>query len=145
MAYSINKVQLIGNLGKDPEIRHVNDQSVAQFPLATTEVYKDRSGDRKEVTEWHNIVAWRWMADVSEKQLKKGSKVFIEGKIRSRSWDDKDGNKRYITEILTDNIIPFEKRESDGQGGNNYSSSVQSGSPTPEASDAGSEEDDLPF
>lgn len=96
----VNKVILIGNVGKDPEIRQVGDNKVANFTLATSERYKDKNGEVKEQTEWHNIVIWDAVAGVVEKYVNKGSQVYIEGKIRTRSYDDKDGNKRYTTEIL---------------------------------------------
>ena len=102
----VNKVILIGNLGADPEIRHLqNDVTVANFNMATTEYFKDKqTGERREVTEWHRVVAWRWHAKTAEKYLHKGSKVFIEGKLRSRQYQDKDGQTRYITEIVTDEM-----------------------------------------
>jgi single-strand DNA-binding protein len=101
----VNRVILIGNLGKDPEIRSLESGAkVANFPLATTESYKNRNGERTEHTEWHNIVLWRGLADVSERFLKKGNSVYIEGKLRTRSWDDQQGNKRYITEVIADNM-----------------------------------------
>ena len=101
----VNKVMLIGNLGKDPEIRHLEGNiSVAKFPLATSEVYKNKEGNRVEQTEWHNVVLWRGLAESAEKILKKGSLVFIEGRIKSRTWDDQTGNKRHITEIIADTM-----------------------------------------
>jgi single-strand DNA-binding protein len=101
----VNKVILIGNLGKDPEVRYLdNGVAVANFSLATTENYKNKEGERVSQTEWHNIVLWRGLAEVAEKWLKKGSLVYVEGKIRTRKWEDKDGNIRYNTEILGDNM-----------------------------------------
>jgi len=101
----VNKVILIGNLGKDPEVRYLdNGVAVANFSLATTENYKNKEGERVSQTEWHNIVLWRGLAEVAEKWLKKGSSVYVEGKIRTRKWEDKDGNTRYSTEILGDNM-----------------------------------------
>ena len=98
----VNKVILIGNLGKDPEVRHLESGAVvANFPIATSETYKDRkTGEKITQTEWHNIVIWRGLAEVAEKYLKKGNSVYIEGKLRTRSWDDKEGNKRYTTVIV---------------------------------------------
>ncbi len=114
---SVNKVILIGRLGKDPEIRYTNDSTpVANFSIATSEYYKDRNGERQETTEWHNIVAWRQLAEISEKFLHKGKQVFIEGKLRTRSWEDKDGNKKYATEIVADNITLLGRREDDENG-----------------------------
>jgi single-strand DNA-binding protein len=101
----VNKVILIGHLGKDPEIRVIgNDRKVAKFTLATTETYKDNTGQRVESTEWHNVEFWGPIADVIERYLKKGSQVFVEGRIRTRSYDDKDGIKRYVTEIVGQNM-----------------------------------------
>ena len=100
---SINKVILVGNVGKDPEIRHLdNNVAVANFPLATSETYTNKNGEKVTTTEWHNIVAWRGLADVCEKYVQKGRQLYIEGKIRTRSYDAQDGTKRYMTEIYAD-------------------------------------------
>ena len=108
----VNKVILIGNLGKDPEVRYLDSGvAVANFSLATTENYKNKEGERVSQTEWHNIVLWRGLAEVAEKWLKKGSSVYIEGKIRNRKWEDKEGNTRYTTEILGDNMTMLGKKE----------------------------------
>ena len=106
MSGSVNKVILVGNLGKDPEIRHLeNGATVANFSIATSENYKDRkTGEKVSQTEWHNIVAWRGLAEIAEKYLKKGQKVYIEGKLKTRSWQDQNGNNRYSTEVITDNL-----------------------------------------
>ena len=102
---SVNKVILVGNLGKDPELRYTPaGVAVATFSLATSERYKDRNGEMQEKTEWHNVVAWRQLAEICGKFLHKGKQVYIEGKIQTRSYDDKDGNKRYITEIVADQM-----------------------------------------
>ena len=109
---ALNKVLLIGNVGRDPEIRHLEGgASVASFSLATTERFKDRSGETREITEWHNIVAWRQLADLASRFIKKGSQIYVEGRIRSRSWDDANGQKRYITEILADSIQLLGRRD----------------------------------
>jgi single-strand DNA-binding protein len=109
----VNKVILIGNLGKDPEVRYLdNGVAVANFSLATTENYKNKEGERVSQTEWHNIVLWRGLAEVAEKWLKKGSSVYVEGKIRTRKWEDKNGNTRYSTEILGDNMTMLGNRPS---------------------------------
>lgn len=111
----VNKVILIGNLGKDPEVRHLEGgTAVANFTLATSEAYKDKNGQRVEQTEWHNIVVWRALAEVAEKYLKKGSTIYLEGKIRTRSWEDKDKVKRYTTEIVADTFTMLGKKESTG-------------------------------
>ncbi|HOV11313.1 MAG TPA: single-stranded DNA-binding protein [Bacteroidales bacterium] len=139
----VNKVILIGNLGKDPEIRQLeNGTKVASFSLATTETYKNRDGNKVEQTEWHNIVLWRGLAEIAEKFLKKGNTIYLEGKIRSRSWDDKEGNKRYTTEIIGDNMTMIGgRRELDG------SAPQGAGDKAPEQPDIvpGGEGDDLPF
>ena len=108
---SLNKVMLIGNVGRDPEVRYLeggsgaqNATKVASFTLATTERYRDRSGELRENTEWHNIVAWRNSADLAEKFIRKGSQIYIEGKLRTRSWTDQQGVKKYTTEVVVDNI-----------------------------------------
>ena len=119
---SLNKVMLIGNVGRDPEVRYLDGNSgqakVATFTLATTERYRDRNGETRENTEWHNIVAWRSTADVVEKFVKKGTQLYIEGRIRTRAWDDQTGNKRYTTEIMADNLqLLGKKTDNPGQGG----------------------------
>jgi len=97
----INKVILIGNLGADPEIRYTqNGTAVATFNVATTETWKDQAGVKQEKTEWHKIVAWKRLAEICGEYLSKGSKVYIEGKLQTRQWEDKEGNKRYTTEIV---------------------------------------------
>lgn len=114
---SVNKVILVGNLGKDPELRYTpSGAAVATFSLATTERFKDRDGNRQEKTEWHNVVAWRQLAEICGKFLHKGKQVYIEGKIQTRSYDDRDGNKRYITEIVADQMQMLGSRD-DAQGG----------------------------
>tara|TARA_B100001250_G_scaffold75882_1_gene62108 strand:- start:594 stop:1019 length:426 start_codon:yes stop_codon:yes gene_type:complete len=101
----VNKVILVGNLGKDPQVRYLDSGvAVANFSLATTENYKNKEGERVSQTEWHNVVLWRGLAEVAEKYLKKGASVYIEGKIRTRKWEDKEGVARYSTEILGDNM-----------------------------------------
>lgn len=106
MSGSVNKVILIGNLGKDPEIRHLeNGAVVASFPLATSESYTDRqTGEKKETTDWHDIVLWRGLAEVAGKYLQKGGKVYIEGKLKKRMWKDKEGNNRYSTEVVAEEM-----------------------------------------
>lgn len=112
---SFNKVILIGNVGKDPEVRHLESGSaVASFTLATTERYKNKNGELQDQTEWHNIVCWRNLAELSEKYIRKGAQIFIEGKIRTRSWNDQSGTKRYTTEIVADNIRLLERKGSAG-------------------------------
>ncbi len=107
----VNKVMLIGNLGKDPDVQHLEGNiAVAKFPLATTETYKDRSGKLISQTEWHTIVLWRGLADLAQKFLHKGSLVYIEGRLRTRSWEDKEGNKKFGTEVVGDNLIMLDKR-----------------------------------
>ena len=108
---SFNKVILIGNVGKDPEVRHLETGiAVASFTLATRERYKNRNGELQDQTEWHNIVCWRNLAELSEKYIKKGAQIFVEGKIRTRSWADQTGAKRYTTEIVADNIRLLDRK-----------------------------------
>ena len=108
---SFNKVILIGNVGKDPEVRHLETGiAVASFTLATTERYKNRNGELQDQTEWHNIVCWRNLAELSEKYIKKGAQIFVEGKIRTRSWADQTGAKRYTTESVADNIRLLDRK-----------------------------------
>jgi single-strand DNA-binding protein len=115
MSRGVNKVILVGNLGKDPEVRYLDENTpVANFSVATSDSYKDRNGNRVDTTEWHNVVLWRGLAQVAEKYLKKGSRIYVEGKLRTRSWDDKDGNKRYTTEIVADQMVMLDGREGGG-------------------------------
>jgi single-strand DNA-binding protein len=117
----INKVILIGNVGKDPEIRNLeNGVKVANFPLATTEVYK-KDGNRMEQTEWHSVVLWRGLAEVAEKIVRKGSQIYIEGKLRTRSWEDKDKVKRYSTEVVVDVLTMLGSKRDD----NNQNASLE--------------------
>ena len=110
----VNRVMLIGNLGKDPDLQILEGNiGVAKFSLATTETYKDRSGKLISQTEWHTVVLWRGLADLAQKYLHKGSLVYIEGRLKTRSWEDKEGNKKFATEIVGDNLIMLDKR-SDG-------------------------------
>lgn len=106
----VNKVILIGNLGKDPEVITFDTAKKATFPLATTEFFKNKDGQKIEQTDWHNVVCWRGLADIAEKILKKGTQVYIEGKLHTRSWEDKDGNKRYVTEVLVENFTVLANR-----------------------------------
>src|SRR5271155_2492528 len=121
----VNKVILVGNLGKDPEVRYLEGGiAVANFPLATTEVHKNRTGDKVESTEWHNIVLWRGLAEVAEKLLKKGMQVYIEGRLRTRTWDDKDGSKKRATEIVGENLTILGRKATGEQGADAISASA---------------------
>lgn len=136
----INKVILVGNLGKDPEVKYLEGGiAIAKFPLATTETIKDKNGQKQDQTEWHNIVLWRGLAEIAEKYVRKGQTVYIEGKIRSRSYDDKDGNKRYITEIVGETMQMLGKRPDSSEGA--AAAHASAPSPIPPATP----EDDLPF
>lgn len=106
MSGSVNKVILIGNLGRDPEVRRLeNGAVVASFPIATSETYTDRTtGERKDNTDWHNIVVWRGLAEVVEKYVRKGQKIYVEGKLKTRSWTDQTGATRYTTEVVADEL-----------------------------------------
>ena len=140
----VNKVILVGNLGKDPEVRHLEGgNSVANFTLATNEYYKDKQGARVERTEWHSISAWRGLAELAEKFLKKGSQVYVEGKLRTRQYQDKDQQTRYITEIIAEEISLLGGRPGNPNG-------VASGTPGTAAEESVSlrqepELDQLPF
>ncbi len=113
----VNRVMLIGNLGKDPDMQFLEGNiAVAKFSLATTETYKDRSGKLISQTEWHTVVLWRGLAELAQKYLHRGSLVYIEGRLKTRSWEDKEGNKKFATEIVGDNLIMLDKRH-DGSGG----------------------------
>lgn len=108
----VNKVVLIGNLGRDPDLQYIEgDIPVAKFPLATTEMRKEKSGNVASETEWHTIVLWRGLAELAGKYLHKGSLVYIEGRLRTRSWEDKDKNKRFQTEIIAENLVMLDKRK----------------------------------
>ncbi|HKJ04066.1 MAG TPA: single-stranded DNA-binding protein [Geopsychrobacteraceae bacterium] len=126
---SVNKVILVGNLGKDPELRYTpSGAAVVTFSLATTERYKDRDGNRQEKTEWHNVVAWRQLAEICGKYLHKGKQVYIEGRIQTRNYDDRDGNKRYITEIVADQMQMLGRAgDESGGGSSGYGGGQQSG------------------
>ncbi len=147
----LNKVMLIGNLGKDPEIRVLeNGVKVCTFSLATSESFKDRNtGQTTTRTEWHNIVMWRGLAEVAERFLEKGKQVYIEGKIQNRSYQDKEGNQRYISEIVANEMTMLGSK---GDSDSGFSSGSAKNKPaemtsanTPNVQDVGDEEDDLPF
>ena len=151
---SVNKVILIGNLGADPEVRHLqNGATVANFRIATSETYKDRqTGEKREQTEWHSIVAWRGLGEITEKYLRKGSKVYVEGKLRTRSWQDRDGNTRYTTEVHAEEMTLLdrpsgERQELGGATGPATAASVTRSAEPVGAAPAGlpNEMDDLPF
>jgi single-strand DNA-binding protein len=136
----VNKVILVGNLGRDPEVQTFdNGIKKATFSLATTEKFKNKDGVLTEETEWHKIVVWRNLAEVAEKFLRKGSLLFIEGKLRTRNWDDKDGNKHYITEVIADNFNMLGPRKDQGSA-HDEPAMVAEGEIPPPAPD-----DDLPF
>ena len=150
----VNKVILVGNLGGDPEIRHLSTgTAVANINIATSESYKDRqTGERREQTEWHRVVLWRGLADIAEKYLRKGSKVYVEGKLRTRSWEDQSGQKRYTTEIHADNMTMLDRAGSGDQSMQSTAASAapasaptQPASPQPNPQVPADEMDDLPF
>ena len=144
MANGINKVILIGNLGKDPEIQRLESGvKRATFSLATTESYKNKEGQKVDHTEWHNIVLWRGLAEVAENYLKKGNTVYIEGRIRKRDYEDKDGVKRYVTDIQGDNMTMLGGPRREG-GGEEYPHAAKPET-TEGNGDVPQQEDDLPF
>jgi single-strand DNA-binding protein len=152
---SLNKVMLIGRLGKDPEMQYFESGAVkASFSLATSESYKNREGQRVDTTEWHNLIVWSKLAEIAEKFLKKGKLIYVEGSIKTRSWEGQDGNKRYITEINVQNfkMLGSKSEEGGGQqgGGGNAGYVKPESTPTPriqpQPKDPIAEEvDDLPF
>ena len=141
----VNKVILVGNLGKDPEIRTLESGvKVARFSVATTESYNDRNtGQRVDQTEWHNIVLWRGLAEIAEKYLRKGNQVYIEGKLQTRSYQDKDGITKYSTEIVGQNLNMLGGRSTTNEPGNEPT--IQTTTPPANPVDLPEETDDLPF
>lgn len=141
----VNRVMLIGNLGKDPDVQYLEGNiGVAKFSLATTETFKDRTGKLISQTEWHTVVLWRGLAELAQKYLHKGSLVYIEGRLRTRSWEDKEGNKKFATEVVGDNLIMLDKKidsahstipPQEGLEGLNGNDTAVAGEPSP----------DLPF
>ena len=123
----VNRVMLIGNLGREPEIQHLEGNiAVAKFPLATTETFKDKNGNLVSQTEWHTVTLWRGLADLAQKYLHKGSLVFIEGRLRTRNWEDKDKNRRFSTEIVGDNLVMLDRRDkSESLGASGIAAMVQ--------------------
>jgi single-strand DNA-binding protein len=141
---SVNRVTLIGNLGKDPDMQFLEGNiGFAKFSLATTETFKDRSGKLISQTEWHTIVLWRGLAELAQKYLHRGSLVYIEGKIKTRSWEDKDGNKKFVTEIVGDNLIMLDKKNDPGTAG--ISDIEIPDELNEESDDAGNGSERLPF
>jgi single-strand DNA-binding protein len=147
----VNKVILLGNIGKDPEIRAIESgRRVATFPLATSETYKDKNGDRQEVTEWHNVVFWGPVVDIVEKYVKKGSQIYVEGKLRTRSYESKEGVKKYTTEILGDTITLLSGGNRSNEGSSQVANTTSNNSSASESSttyskNAMDDSDDLPF
>lgn len=150
----VNKVILIGNLGKDPEVRYLdNDIAVARFTLATSETFKDKTGEKRTNTEWHNVVLWRGLAKIAEQYLKKGNQVYIEGKLKTSQYE-KEGQTKYITEVQATNMTLLGGKPSDS-GSGNYNEAPQAAAPQKAASEKKAPapapenqdhaEDDLPF
>lgn len=149
----VNRVMLIGNLGRDPDLQYLEGNiAVAKFPLATTETFKDKNGNLVSQTEWHTVVLWRGLAELAQKYLHKGSLVFIEGRLRTRTWEDKDKNRRFSTEIVGDNLVMLDKRKESGptdfptaDTSTTDLSSYQSPDLNYDAGTLGATKDDLPF
>ncbi|MCY4605786.1 MAG: single-stranded DNA-binding protein [Gemmatimonadetes bacterium] len=158
MARGVNKVILIGNLGSDPEVRYTpNGAPVANFSLATSESWNDRNtGERQERTEWHRLVLWSKLAEIAGQYLKKGAKIYVEGRLQTRSWDDQSGQKRYTTEVVVNDMQMLDSRGEGGgsgdrdagynppgdpSGGQNVGPAAQPTAPPP----SGGDDDDLPF
>lgn len=143
MSNSVNKVILVGRLGKDPELKYTQGGTpVARFSLATDESWKDQNGEKQQRTEWHNIVAWRKLAEICGQYLSKGKLVYIEGKLQTRSWEDKEGNKRYTTEIVADNMVMLGAKGDEARPERSVAAAASSseGGPEPHITD-----DDIPF
>ena len=140
MAGSVNKVILVGRLGQDPEVRYTQGgTAVANLRIATDETWKDQSGERQQRTEWHTVVLWRRLAEISGQYLSKGRQVYIEGRLQTRSWQDREGNKRYSTEVQADNMVMLGGRSEEGQA-------APAAQPAAAASsDSGTSDDDIPF
>jgi len=151
MARGINKVILVGNLGKDPEVRYMpNGQAVANVTIATSESWKDKNtGEQQEKTEWHRVVFFRRLAEIVGEYLKKGSKIYVEGKLQTRKWQDNQGQDRYTTEIIANEMQMLDSRGSGaGAASNNYSNSAPppiEESQAPQMATAGDFDDDIPF
>lgn len=145
----INKVILIGNLGKDPEMRYLEGNvAVAKFSVATNENYRDKNGEWQTNTEWHDVVAWRGLAERAEKQLHKGSQVYVEGKLTHRKYQDKEGNDRYTTEVVANILRSLDKREARSEGDFQQSSAGDDSSASSGKSESSGQQqadDDLPF
>jgi single-strand DNA-binding protein len=144
---SVNKAMLVGRLGRDPETRYTSGgQAVCNFTLATDETFKDRSGERQKRTEWHRIVVWGKQAEIAQQYLHKGSLVFVEGRIQSRQWDDKEGQKRTTVEVVASNFRMLGGRGDSGSGGAHAGAETEVSAPaaddmhTSEVSD-----EDIPF
>ncbi len=143
MARSVNKVILIGNLGKDPELRYApSGSAVASFSMATSEQWKDQEGNPQERTSWHNIVVWGKLAEIAAEYLKKGRKVYIEGRLQYRDYEGKDGNKRYVTEIVVNDLVMLGSRQDGGDSGGSFAKENGGSGAPPSVSE---EKDDLPF
>ena len=141
----LNKVMLIGNLGRDPELRYTqNGQAVANFTLATNESWNNKSGEREERTEWHRIVVWGKQAEVARDYLAKGRQLFVEGRIQTREWEDKEGQKRFTTEVIASNFVMLGRRDG-GDGGPPGPSQDSGGSGSSGPVDPGAGGDDIPF
>lgn len=141
---SVNKVILVGNVGKDPEVKYFdNDVSVCNFPLATSETYT-KNNEKVTQTEWHNVVLWRGLAKVAENYVKKGMQLYIEGSLRTRSWEDQDGNKKYITEVMATNMQML-GRKADNEATSQQTTSETTQPAASTADTAEEETDDLPF
>ena len=137
----VNKVIIIGNLGRDPEVKYTpNGVAVANFSIATSEEWKDKNtGEKQEKTEWHRIQAWRRLAEICGEYLKKGSQVYIEGSLKTRSWDDDNGNKRYVTEV-----VAYKMQMLGSKGGNGNGNSVPAPSQAPQGN-VPDDDDSIPF
>src|SRR6478735_2052973 len=157
MAGGVNKVILVGNLGADPDMRYTpSGQGVCELRVATSESWNDKNGQRQERTEWHRIVVWGKRAEVCSKYLSKGRQIYVEGRIQTRSWDDKDGNKKYMTEIIAQEVVFIGGGKGEGGGGGGGRGGRDDGPPPSDADfggygggggggGGGGPDDDIPF
>jgi single-strand DNA-binding protein len=144
---TVNKVILIGNLGKDPEIRRLENGAVVEtFSIATSESFTDKnSGEKKEITDWHDIVLWRGLAEIAEKYIRKGTKIYVEGKLKKRSWQDKEGNTKYNTEVIGEELTILSRLEISDKTAAPYNSSGTPNLPSDMPGLSSSSDDDSPF
>jgi single-strand DNA-binding protein len=146
MSRSLNRVTLIGNVGKDPDVSFTQGGiPVARLSLATSESWKDREGNVQEHTDWHFVVLWRGLAEITQKYVRKGSKIYVEGKLKTRSYEEKDGTRKYVTEIVAENVLLLDRQHSAENPAQSSGSAPQSSAPELTSNAYGTSDDDIPF